>query len=470
METITVMQMAKGWAFVLATSVLIFFLMRQEMSRFFKADEAQRASESNFRLLVENSRDFILFIRREDGRILEANTAASAAYGYSRDELLKLRVQDLREPNTTGLVPDQMAKADAEGILFETIHQRKDGTTFPVEVSSKGATVNGMRTLTSVGRDITERKRSEAELRRLATAIEQAAEMVVMTDEKADIVYANPAFEKITGYSQMEVLGKNPRILKSGEQDHAFYQQMWASLSAGKTWRGRFVNKKKNGSLYTEEATISPVLDPSGNIINYVAVKRDITKEQELEQQYLEAQKMEAIGTLAGGIAHDFNNILAIILANAQILEFSGAISSESKETLNQIIIASKRATRIGASNPRHQPPWEARKNHYEPEAYCEGNNRAPAGFIAGHHSTGTPHRSGHRHALRRSHPDAAGVDEPLHQCRARHGNRGWDSEDHAFQYEHRRKRHSPGAGLCSRRICQAFAFRIPAMECSLGY
>ena len=148
-ETITVIQMAKGWAFVLATSGLIFFLMRQEMSRFFKADEAMRASESNFRLLVENSRDIILFIRREDGGIFEANTAASAAYGFSRDELLKLRVLDLREPNTIGLVPDQMAKADAEGILFETIHQRKDGTTFPVEVSSKGATINGMRALIS---------------------------------------------------------------------------------------------------------------------------------------------------------------------------------------------------------------------------------------------------------------------------------------------------------------------------------
>ena len=105
-ETITVMQMAKGWAFVLATSVLIFYLMRQEMSRFFRAAEAQRASESNFRLLVENSRDIILFIRREDGRILEANAAATTAYGYSRDELLKLTVQDLREPNTIGLVPD----------------------------------------------------------------------------------------------------------------------------------------------------------------------------------------------------------------------------------------------------------------------------------------------------------------------------------------------------------------------------
>jgi PAS domain S-box-containing protein len=171
--------------------------------------------------------------------------------------------------------------------------------------------------------------------------------MVVITDEKAEIVYANPAFEKITGYRQLEVLGKNPRILKSGEHDHAFYRRMWASLCSGKTWRGRIVNKKKDGRLYTEEATISPVLDSAGNIVNYVAVKRDITREQALEQQFLEAQKMEAIGTLAGGIAHDFNNILGIILANAQILEFSGAINHESRETLDQIITASKRAREL---------------------------------------------------------------------------------------------------------------------------
>ena len=721
-EALTRAQTVKGWAFVLATSLLLFFMTRHEMRLFFKAAESQRASDSNFRvlvenapepifiqaggrfaylnaaatalfgagnaaelvgrpvmdryhpdfhdiirarihrvnterrpapaieqvfvrlddshvtvevnsvpfeyggesgalvfvrditerkvaeeashrfeLLVENSRDIILFIRRDDGRILEANRAAAVAYGYSREELLALKVQELRESDTVGLVPEQMARADAEGILFETVHRRKDGTTFPIEISSRGTTIRGVRTLISIGRDITERRRSEDalresesrfraladsmpqlvwtatadgrmdyfnrrieefsgfvkqadgswewsalvhpedlpatvdawrhavrtgradeiehrlrrrdgshkwflsrttpardpegrvvkwygtsteidsrkkaeqklleatrrldflvtespavmftyelrpeprpkfisrnvekilgwkperftesfeswkeclhpddlpmvtealarlettgrevleyrfmdcrgryhwihdegrliagedgrpevvgawwdvteakaaqdELRRLAAAIEQAAEMVVVTDAQAEILYANPAFEKITGYRQSEVLGKNPRILKSGEHDRGFYQQLWAQLSAGKSWQGRFVNRKKDGSLYTEEATISPVLGPSGDVVNYVAVKRDVTREEELEQQYLEAQKMEAIGTLAGGIAHDFNNILAIILANAQILAFSETLGGEAKETLDQIITASKRARQL---------------------------------------------------------------------------------------------------------------------------
>ena len=112
--------------------------------------------------------------------------------------------------------------------------------------------------------DVTETKAAQEELRRLAAAIEQAAEIVVMTDEKADIVYANPAFEKITGYSQMEVLGKNPRILKSGEQDHAFYQQMWAALSAGKTWHGRFVNKRKTAVCTPKRQRFRPCSIPLG--------------------------------------------------------------------------------------------------------------------------------------------------------------------------------------------------------------
>ena len=119
-----------------------------------------------------------------------------------------------------------------------------------------------------------------------------------------------------------------------------------------------------------------------------MAVKRDITKEQELEQQYLEAQKMEAIGTLAGGIAHDFNNILAIILANAQILEFSEAISSDSKETLNQIIIASKRARDLVRQILAISRRGKQEKIIMNLKPIVKETNRAPASFITGHHST----------------------------------------------------------------------------------
>jgi PAS domain S-box-containing protein len=157
------------------------------------------------------------------------------------------------------------------------------------------------------------RVRLDQERRLLTAAIEQAAESVIITDTEGTIVYVNPGFEQITGYSRAEAVGQNPRILKSGEQAASFYQDLWASLKAGQSWRGRFVNKTKDGTLCTVDSSIAPVRDENGRIVNYVDVQRDVTHELQLEERYLQAQKMEAVGRLASGIAHDFNNLLTAI-------------------------------------------------------------------------------------------------------------------------------------------------------------
>jgi PAS domain S-box-containing protein len=141
---------------------------RQTHCVFQDITERKRAEETlrRYELLAKHSREIILFMRRDDGHILEANAAAVAAYGYSREELLEKTVLDLRAPETHGLFVGQIADADHRGILFETVHRRKDGTTFPVEVSSRGATIGGIRTLVSMVRDITERKIAEKKLHR----------------------------------------------------------------------------------------------------------------------------------------------------------------------------------------------------------------------------------------------------------------------------------------------------------------
>jgi PAS domain S-box-containing protein len=127
-----------------------------------------------------------------------------------------------------------------------------------------------------------EKKKAEQENLRLRSAIEQSGEAVVMTDAESHIVYVNAAFEKITGYSRAEALGKNPRILKSGKQDSEFYKKMWGVLASGRTWFGRLINRRKDGTLFEEISSISPVLDASGKITNYVAVKRDVTEQEML--------------------------------------------------------------------------------------------------------------------------------------------------------------------------------------------
>ena len=168
--------------------------------------------------------------------------------------------------------------------------------------------------------DMTERMRAEESQARLATAVDQVAEAVMITDANAAILYVNPAFEKITGYTREEALGQNPRLLRSGKHDAEFYRRMWAMLTRGEVWSGHLINKRKDGTLYEEESTISPVRDGAGQIVNYVAVKRDVTEQNKLEAQMLRSQRLESIGTLAGGVAHDLNNALAPIMMSTELL------------------------------------------------------------------------------------------------------------------------------------------------------
>jgi PAS domain S-box-containing protein len=188
------------------------------------------------------------------------------------------------------------------------------------------------------------RTRLDKERRQLSTAIEQTAESVIITDTKGTIVYANPTFERVTGYSRAEAIGQNPRLLSSGKQDADFYEKLWGTITAGKVWHGRFVNKKKDGTLYTEEATISPVRNENGDIVNYVGLQRDVTRELELEEQYRSSQRMEAVGQLTGGIAHDFNNLLTAINGFAELMQFRLSPEDPLQDLVDNILQSGQRA------------------------------------------------------------------------------------------------------------------------------
>lgn len=195
--------------------------------------------------------------------------------------------------------------------------------------------------------DVTDVKYAETHQRKLLTAIEQSSDIVVITDTEGAIQYVNSSFETITGYAKEEVIGQTMRILKSGEHDETFYKTLWETIGSGRVWSGQLINKKKDGSLYYENANISPVLDESGHIINYVAVKRDITKERELESQLRQSQKMESVGRLAGGVAHDFNNILTAIIGYTNFALSKIRPEHEIHDDLLQVKAASERAANL---------------------------------------------------------------------------------------------------------------------------
>ena len=191
-----------------------------------------------------------------------------------------------------------------------------------------------------------QQERSRREQKLLSTVFEQAAEGIIITNAAGEIEFVNPAFERVTGYEAGEIIGQNPRILKSEEQSEAFYRNMWATIARGEVWRGRLVNRTKSGAPYTKEMVISPVFDPDGTITHYVAVSRDVTLEANLEAQLRQAQKMEAIGTLAGGIAHDFNNILGAILGFAELACEEGD-EEQTAVCVEEILKGANRATEL---------------------------------------------------------------------------------------------------------------------------
>src|SRR5579871_3905504 len=171
---------------------------------------------------------------------------------------------------------------------------------------------------TLISRTADARASAEQQVHLQAAALEAAANAIIITDSSGRIVWVNRAFTKLTGYSLEDALGNNPRILKSGEHDSSFYQDLWSTIQSGHVWRGEIKNRKKDGSLYFEEMTITPVTI-EGKPTNFIGIKQDITEQKKLEAQFRQAQKMEAVGRLAGGVAHDFNNVLSVIIGYCQL-------------------------------------------------------------------------------------------------------------------------------------------------------
>jgi PAS domain S-box-containing protein len=191
------------------------------------------------------------------------------------------------------------------------------------------------------------REQAEMSLMRLDAAINTIDETIIITDTQGIIQYINPAFERTTGYSKDEALGASIHMLDSGKHDQDFYQQMQQAVTRGDIWKGLVVNKKKDGSLYDVEATLSCTRLPDGTVANHITVQRDVTQEIKLEQQYRQAQKMEAIGALAGGIAHDFNNILAAIMGYTQISIDTVQDRPATQKHLQAILKATDRAVSL---------------------------------------------------------------------------------------------------------------------------
>ncbi len=201
-----------------------------------------------------------------------------------------------------------------------------------------------VRAIRGVMIDITEQRKAQSQCQFLGEVLASIATPILLANPDGVITWTNEAFTKLTGYGAEEVLGKTPRILKSGRHAPEVYTELWRILRSGQVWRGEMVNRRKDGTLYTEEQTITPIRGDTGEITHFISIRQDISDRLQLEAQLRQAQKMEAIGQLAGGIAHDFNNLLLVINGYTELVLSRLEADHPQRADLLQVMKAGERA------------------------------------------------------------------------------------------------------------------------------
>jgi PAS domain S-box-containing protein len=318
-----------------------------------QAEEELRQSEAKYRRIIETTAEGVWTLDAQ-GVTTFANRQMADILGRSPEELIGKPFQDVLDDDATATArKDLELLRRGEQVQRELLLGRKQGPPLWVLINAtpildKNRNFSGILVMFT---DISQQKRAEENVRLQSAALESAANAVMITDSDGRILWVNPAFSRITGYSLQEIIGKNPRILKSGRQDEEFYSGIWRTILSGQVWQGEITNQKKDGSSYPEEMTVTPVRGQDGSITHFIAIKQDITerkdaasKLQQAQEQLRQAQKMEAVGRLAGGVAHDFNNLLTAILGYCNFLEAGLERDDPRLQDIKEITASANRA------------------------------------------------------------------------------------------------------------------------------
>jgi len=304
--------------------------------------------------LVEDDENIALLIRksleRAGHQVTCCRTAADAliVLGHSAFDLVLL---DNRLPDMAGL--DLLQTLSREGItapaLMVTAYGDEQLATRVLRAGAldyvvKDPALTFLSDLPKrVGESVT-RHRLQQMNRLLIEALESARDGIMLTDLQGTIVHVNQALVRMSGYSRQELLGQNPRLLKSGLHPAEMYAELWRRVLARSSWQGELTNRRKDGSLVEVSLTVAPIVDSQGQLTHFVGIQRDMTDRKHLERQLLQAQKMQSVGTLAGGVAHEFNNLLAGINGYASLGLREAGVSGTVREFLKYIVDLSERA------------------------------------------------------------------------------------------------------------------------------
>ncbi len=315
------------------------------------SEEALKKSEQKFRQIFHNMQD-VYVMTNIDGKILEISPSIKRLLNFDREELIGTQVDDLYFNREDRQKVIREVGEKGELLDYELRLRHKNDQMVWASVNNHNVFDNegNFLGIETIVRDISFRKHAEDEMQKLSTAVEHSPVSIVISDLEGKIVYANPKAVETTGYSLEELIGQNPRVLKSGETPQEEYRKLWETISSGNQWSGTFHNKKKNGILYWESSSISPILDSTGKIINYVAVKEDITEKKKINDELIasEAKLKEANTTkdkLFSIIGHDLRSSIGSFQPILELLaDESNLEESEKNVLLNALIQGSKTA------------------------------------------------------------------------------------------------------------------------------
>ena len=286
----------------------------------------------------------IVLILDEENRILDANKTAADELGVVARPSHPRYIFDILPEKERVLFRNILPLTDQ--LKLETKFYKRDGSLIDVTGTVRVLYSGHTKYWVLVMRDVTEEKLKELDLLRFSNVIHNTINPIQISDAQGTMVYVNPAFEKVTGYSNKELIGKNPNILNSRKHSKEFWFSVWKHIISGKVWVGRIENRRKDGSPFFTELVISPIVDSRGNIVGYLGAHRDITEQIILEQQLVRSQRMESIGTLAAGIAHEVGNPLTAISSLVQVIQRTST-DEFAKEKLELINSQVNRITRI---------------------------------------------------------------------------------------------------------------------------
>ena len=372
----------------LVTSVLwlpvvaaMAYEMTRDVLRAGELAEDLRESEKRFRATFEQAAMGIAHVSPE-GRFLRVNQRFCDIAGYSHAEMLERTFQEITYPDDLAvdlLNVNQLLSGERDAVSLEKRYVRKNGDL--VWINLTAALVRDQagqpQWFIAVIEDIGSRKQAEEKVRQLSHAMENSPVLVVITDLQGTIIYVNRKFCEVTGYSYEESIGRNPRFLKSGESPPEMYEELWARITRGETWRGEFHNRKKNGELYWESAVISPLLDADGRATHFVGVKLDITesKRAELENEQQRHQMAH--------LSRDRND--------ERVVEFAGARTEPAPGHHSHQCPGSAAASRATAARCRRG----ARHSHGHRQRRPAGGGSHPAIAIAAQAGTNQPCAAG---------------------------------------------------------------------------